>query len=63
MLKALLMSSPRVCGDVSNSPSDFLQALKFSPRMRGCFCEAREESFHEKSSPRVCGDVSNWKCS
>ena len=30
-------SFPRVCGDVSNSPQEFLNALKLSPRMRGCF--------------------------
>ena len=47
--------SPRVCGDVSLLVYKKKRHQKFSPRMRGCFYEAHEESSHEKVLPAYAG--------
>ena len=47
--------SPRVCGDVSSRDAYHGEQDWFSPRMRGCFYEAHEESSHEKVLPAYAG--------
>ena len=46
---------PRVCGDVSNSPQEFLNALKLSPRMRGCFLRKSRLRFVAEAFPAYAG--------
>ena len=49
------LSFPRVCGDVSNSPQEFLNALKLSPRMRGCFRRHKRPNYLEEAFPAYAG--------
>ena len=48
-------SSPRVCGDVSTSSVPLLVDIRFSPRMRGCFCQVAAKERPGQVLPAYAG--------